>query len=162
MKSKQTQNPCHARSILSSAHGFTVSELVVVMGMGAIMMGMAVSNLKVLENSYTNSLNQAVSIFKLARTRAISTTSAYTVRPQGPFRLVATSGSTCDDLVQVEDSKLQFDFPDTVQMMETAWSVCFSSRGIADNNLVLPIRDETGRERNLQVFLGGASRIEDN
>lgn len=144
--------------LCNSEEGFTLIELCVVLSMTAIIMTIGISNLRTLENTLENAAAQVSSFMKLARSKAISTTSAYTLRPVSPFRIQSLVGSSCGDPAPVADATLVLDLPVGSSLQDTDWSVCFNSRGFPDQSLSIDLTDKDMRLRTVEIFLGGGIR----
>jgi len=137
--------------------GFTIFELVVVLGISAVMMTIGITNLRSLEDPLEVSVMEVQSFFKLTRARAISTTSAFTIVPVSRLRLETRVSETCGEADPDNDETLFLNLPDGTSLESTAWSVCYSSRGIADNNVMANIQDGRGNTKWVEVLLGGAT-----
>ncbi|MDD2941414.1 MAG: prepilin-type N-terminal cleavage/methylation domain-containing protein [bacterium] len=138
--------------------GFTMVELAVVLGLGAILMGAGVSNLHSLSNTLENSASQVASHFKLVRAKAVSNTSAYIVRPASAFRIEVLEADNCSDAAPVKDEAMTLNLPNGAVITDTAWEVCFNSRGLPDRSLAISLLDNDLQTRDVEIFLGGAIR----
>lgn len=145
--------------ILKAQEGFTLIELMVVMSISAILLGYSVLQLQELTRPAESAAAQVGSFFKAARAKALSTTSAYTVRPDSASRLVAESSTTCGATTSI-DQKLVLELPSFVLFTTVGWSVCFDSRGFPDTNLLVAVEDDFGEQHSIEVFLGGGVRVE--
>lgn len=141
-------------------NGFTIIELVVVLSMFSIILGMAIVNLSELVNPVENGAASIMAFMKEARARALSTTSAYTVYPTSTRRVITEYGDTCSDASPVADGSLVIDLPSNVFLSDTTWSVCFDSRGFPDANVTVPVVDIYEGTRTVEIFLGGAVRVQ--
>jgi Tfp pilus assembly protein FimT len=111
-----------------------------------------------MENPLRFSTDQTVSFLKMVRAKAITTTSAYKIRPVSDSELITQYAESCDSNVWKTDTALTFDLPDNrVWFRETNWSLCFSARGLTSENLVIALEDQNYINE-LEVFLGGAVR----
>lgn len=140
--------------------GFTLFELIASLGLFAIMMSIAISNLKDLDDPLQDGAAQVLSFLKKARARAISSTQAYFVSASSSTQIITEAGLNCSDAAPVADPLLVLDLPSSVSMTDTAWSFCFSSRGLADSNISIPLIDTDGYSKTIEVLLGGAARIQ--
>lgn len=141
--------------------GFSLIELVVALAIVSIMLGIAGANLKEMVNPAQNASAEVAAFMKQARARAISTTSAYTVEASSPRQLIAKFGINCSDVNTTNDDTLIVNLPDDVTLTSTTWSICFSSRGLADSNIVVSLEDAYGSAESIEVYLGGAVEIHD-
>lgn len=139
--------------------GFSMIEMLVVFSIVAIMMGIAVTNINALSNNSVTSVNQVMGMLKLARARAIATTSPYIVAPIGRVKIVGKKAATCNDTAPVIDPHVAYDLPSGVTFANSTWSVCYSSRGIASSGVEISITDQKGVTKIVEVMRGGAVRI---
>jgi len=137
--------------------GFTILELLVVLGLIGILTLVAATNLKPLENPVYSSTHNLAAFFKQARARAVSTTSAYEVRPTSTNRIAAFYGQNCSSIEEIE-SQMVLDIPSRVSLLNTDWSVCFTARGLSSNNIEVEITDGE-ITRSVEILLGGMARI---
>lgn len=142
-----------------SAAGFSVLELLVVMGLVTVLGGIAVMNLKELDDPLKNGSEQLAAFFKQARAKSVATTSAYTITPTSGRTFETHYGSSCSDLVTTDDPSLSLELPAGAYVTDTSWTLCYSARGIADGNLTVEVRDLDGEYKTIEVFLGGAARV---
>ena len=142
--------------------GFSMIEILVVLSIAAIMMVMAVTNINALSNPSVTSVNQVMGILKLARARAIATTSPYLVVPVGRIKIVGKRATTCNDSSPTLDPHVSYDLPEGVTFANSLWSVCYSSRGIASTGVDISITDQKGVTKIVEVMRGGAVRIKPN
>lgn len=142
-----------------SRRGFTIPELLVVLFMVSTIAGIAVYNFRTLVNPVQDAAAGMVSHFKVVRARALSSTSALTIRPVGLNQLVVESGVRCDDEDAEVEPQLQFTLPAGARLVDEEWQICFTSRGLASSAIDLDVRDEYGRTRTIEVLLGGSVRI---
>ncbi len=145
---------------ISADAGFTIFELLVTLGLFIILSGIAVSNLKDLDDPLQDGAAQVLSFVKKVRAHAISTTQAYFVSASSTTQIVTQYGTNCNDVAPVDDPLLVLDLPSTVGMTDIVWSFCFNSRGLADSNIVIPLEDSDGYAKTIEVLLGGAARIQ--
>lgn len=147
--------------------GFTTVELLIVIGIIGIVAGIAALNLRPFSNHAENGANAIAAGLKQARARAMSTTSAYRLVYTSPTQLQASYANSCDASNWTAESR--FD----VVVEDSAWyevdgaddptgSVisCFNSRGFAETSRLLRIQDDRGRERTLEIFVGGGVVVE--
>jgi prepilin-type N-terminal cleavage/methylation domain-containing protein len=143
----------------NDSRGFSFIELVVVMALGSILFGMAIANLREYHNAAQSASFQVASLFKRARAQAIATTSAVRVRPTSTTQLVTEAADRCAATTWTEDNTGGLALSGGALMSDTTWSVCFNSRGFADQNVSFNISDAT-RTSSIEVMLGGSVEIE--
>ncbi|MCI5066487.1 prepilin-type N-terminal cleavage/methylation domain-containing protein [bacterium] len=134
--------------------GFTLTELLVALSLAGIMGGVASTNLMELSNPSLSAASEIASYLKRARARALATTSAYTVSASSTDTLQATVGDTCA-AAQTADPSLSLTI-DKASLTNIAWSVCFTSRGFPDGNVVIPVADLYAGSNTVEVMLGGS------
>lgn len=156
MNDRSTQKLRGARA------GFTLLELLMVMLLTGILSYIGVYNLKEMASPIEDASTSTVSFLKVVRARALATTSAYTVYPVTSTRLGARTSARCDDPLgeTTVDPSLQLNFPSGAQLLETAWTACFTARGLAATDQTFLIRDIAGQTRTVEVLLGGSVRIQ--
>lgn len=139
--------------------GFTIIEMLVTLGLMALLSTIAISNYKELENPVADASYQVSRFIRLARSRAISQTIAIVIEPSSTTEIVAFSSDACDgDLTEIND--LSMIFPDGARLSNTEWSTCFNQRGLSDTNLIFQIQDEGGKSRSIEIALGGGVQIQ--
>lgn len=141
-----------------SSRGFSLIEMLVTLMMTAVLGSIAVSNLKVLDNPLQDGAAQTASFFKEVRARAISQTSAFIVAPTSASRLSATFGNTCATATTV-DPTLRLTLPNGTSFTATNWGICFTSRGLVDQDTIISLR-QGANTKNIEVMLGGGVRIQ--
>lgn len=142
--------------------GFSVAELLVVVSLFAIGMATVVTNLRVAENPLHSATNLTESYFKVARAKAISTTSAYLIEQISATELQVRVGTNCDDApVGAVDTELALELPTSTFIFYAGGpiSVCYSARGLADDAFTFFVQDASGGSRSVEVLLGGALRV---
>jgi len=137
----------------------SILELLVVFAIVSILMGSAITNLAEIKDPLKDGISQALGFVKQVRAKALATTSAYTLKASGAERIVTTYGSNCT-ATQTADADLFLDLPNHVSMPDTSWSICFDSRGLASGAETFVLEDADGRNETIEVFLGGAVRIQ--
>jgi Tfp pilus assembly protein FimT len=138
--------------------GFTIVETVVSLGILAVVMGIAVANIKKFDDPLSDASNELVGFFKQARAKAVSNTSAYTVYPISATKLGTKFAAKCTDTTTTTDSVLTLTFPTGAHLNATNWTLCYSARGMPDGNLTVDLRDANNTLKTVQVYLGGGAR----
>jgi len=141
-----------------SNQGFTILELLVVIGLVGIMTLIAAVNLRPLENPVYTATHNLAAFMKQARARAVSTTSAYEVRPTSNRQIAAFFGPNCAS-IDDPDNTMTLEFSPRVSMPDTDWAVCFTARGLSTNNVNIEVSDGQSF-RSVEVLLGGVARIQ--
>ena len=140
--------------------GFTIVELLVVVAIMSTLLGIAALNLRPLSNDLQNDTNLVAGIFKQARVKAVATTSGYRIVKVSGTRLIAEYSNTCSGTSWTEDAKLSVRLEHDVQLQGSDGPVvCFSSRGLADANPTLILKDGEGKTAQVEVFLGGSIEV---
>lgn len=139
---------------------FTLIEALVVLGITGIILAIGAINLRELNNPLQNGASQLEGFFKQARSKAMATTSAYRIHAESPSRLVAEYAANCNAAAWTADPKLTLEFAEGVKVSGTnsPWPVCFTSRGLANKNLIVTLSDANNRTRQVEVMLGGGVR----
>ena len=139
--------------------GYSVIELLTVLGLIAVLSAIAVMNLKEFDDPLQNAIHQLTGFLKQVRAEAISSTSAYTILPSGSARLITKKGKLCSDPSPVFDTRVVLDLPTGAHLADTEWTLCFDSRGLPDANLEIDLSDAAAGLKTIEIMLGGAVRI---
>lgn len=140
--------------------GFSLLELLTVLGLLAIVTGIAASNLKQLENPLADASFQISQFFRLVRSRAIAQTLSIKLEVQDSSNIIASSADSCIDTTWTSISDLSLTLPDGASLTNTSWTACFSQRGLSDSNLIFQVQDQGGQTRTIELALGGGVRIQ--
>ncbi len=143
----------------NNEQGFSITELVVVMSLFTIFTSFAVSNLRALDNPLQDSSSEMLGFFKQVRARAVSTTNAYIVEPAGDGHVVTRYAASCSSTTTTADPQLTVVLPESVALTDISWSVCFNSRGFADDNITVSLQDAYFDSKAVEVYLGGGARL---
>ena len=136
--------------------GFTLIELLIVLGIFGVVMGIAAMNLRPLSGDVQAAANEVAGTFKQARARAMVTTSAHRVVPSAAGdQLTVEFAPTCDANVWTTNDRLTRNLREKVKLTRTDWSVCFDTRGLAQDAPVFGLEGPEGKTINVRVFLGG-------
>jgi len=139
--------------------GASLLELLVVMLLITVATGIAGVYLQPAAAPLDSSAVLLERMFTSARAKATATTSAYRIAPVGPSRIIADYAQSCSDEIWTFDTALELDLPDDVTLQDTSWSVCFSSRGAANANLVVSLQHPYSGLEQVEVYTGGAARV---
>ncbi|MFN8391685.1 MAG: type II secretion system protein [Bdellovibrionota bacterium] len=148
-----------SNGISDDCRGTTLVEMLVVFAIVGILSSSAISNLAQIKNPLKDGISQALGFVKEVRAKALSTTSAYTVRPSTTGRLVTTTGKTCSDAAPAT-AGLSLDLPSGAALTDITWSICFNSRGLTEGASSFSIQNADGETETIEIFLGGAARIQ--
>jgi type IV fimbrial biogenesis protein FimT len=139
--------------------GFTLLEVLMVLSITTVLMGIAVFNFRALENPADNGAALVAGYLRKARAKAMASTSAYTISPSTSTILVATSGTTCNATTQTSDPEMNLELPSGATFAAVGWSLCYGSRGIANNSVDIQVSDAS-TSRVVQAVLGGGVKIQ--
>ena len=140
--------------------GFSLFEVLITLSIFAILLGIGFLNFRPLYSPIDDATNRLESFLKLARAKAMATTSAYRIKIEDN-QVSAKRAKHCGDPdnAWAKDSKLTLALPDNVTVTTPSNKVlCFTSRGYAQTSVTYTIKDNKGKTRNLQVLIGGAVR----
>lgn len=143
---------------LHRQRGFSLLELLVTLGLFMIVSWTTLSNMKALTSPLQDASAQLVSYLKQVRARALSTTFAYTLYPISTTQVGARYGVNCASTTTSSDASLTLKLPAGARLAETDWTVCFTTRGLTDQNVTLQLTDGSSQERDIEVLLGGSVR----
>ncbi len=130
--------------------------MLVVISLIGTMSAIGISNITALNNPLQNGTNELTGFLKQARARAISTTSAYTVRPLNETQIITEVGNSCDDPAPELDATLTYTFPHQVHIPDTSWEICFTSRGLATSSPTIYVYGPNNKVQSISIYLGGA------
>ncbi len=147
--------------------GLSLIELLVTMAVIGAVVGISALNLKPLNNDAQNAAGQVVGFLKLARAKAMSTTSAYRISYDAnrqPVLLYAERAKRCSDSTWTPDPKLQTELPAGVALTIdfrhfNFRPVCFDSRGFTAAYIRVRLQDDRARTREVEVLVGGTARV---
>jgi prepilin-type N-terminal cleavage/methylation domain-containing protein len=157
--------------------GFTLPEVLVTVVILGILTAIAAPTIRFGSNPLKDSSNRIAGSIKLLRAKAMSQTSAYRLHAvpgpvPGTVALKVERAMLCSDTVWTADPA--FATEDTlldrqVQISQVtlnsqskpidSWSICYNSRGLATQNLVLTLRDDHS-DQSITVFPGGAVDVQ--
>ncbi len=141
-----------------SQRGITLPELLVTLAVLGIVAGVIVTNLESMQSPLETGGDLLAGTMMQARARSIGTTAAHRVVPSGNGTLLVETAPSCKDTSWTADPGMQLDLPPGVELLETSWSVCFNSRGLASDNVVLTLQHPEAGQRQLEVLRGGIMR----
>lgn len=139
--------------------GFSAAELLAVLFLLGIVASIAAPMLLRAEAPLESGTVLVQSHFRQVRARAMATTSAYRITRPAPDRLSAEWADRCSALDWTAEPSLDLELPEGVSLVESGFALCFSSRGIAAQNMILTlVHDDYGQQK-IEVLLGGTTRL---
>ena len=138
---------------------YSLIELMVVLGLIGIFSAVAIANLREMQDPVKTGASQLASFMKQTRSRAMSATQAVLIRPQTVNQIIALRADVCSAEHWQIDNRLTLPLPSGVALKEVDWELCFNSRGLPDDNIKIELFDLDGRQRTVEVMLGGAVRV---
>lgn len=164
----------HRQKINRNA-GLSIIEIIVVLALTALLAAIAAPAVTFGSDPLRDSTRRITASFKLARAKAMASTSAVRIRPLSNNEFIMERASRCSDTTwtsisdrvqkdgQLVVEDLSIDTPAQLTDAKengtttTNWSLCFNSRGVADKNLQLTITNtNNSRQQTMEVFSGGA------
>ncbi len=142
----------------SAAAGVGMVELLSVLALVGVSVGMMVAYLKPVEAPLQTGGNSLVALMEQTRARSISTTQAHRVRPLDAETAIVEVADNCSSVAWTLDPAIDLDLPDLVTLTATDWSVCFNSRGLSSENLVITLQHPDRGSRRLELLRGGVLR----
>lgn len=140
--------------------GMSLIELSVVLGLLVVVLGLATISLRSMEAPLVRAGHMLDGIVKQTRSMAMSGTTAQRLRPINGDRLVVEHAPSCSSMAWTLDPRMELELPRGVALSDTAWSVCFDSRGIASDNIMLTLNHEDFASRQFEILKGGLLRWE--
>jgi hypothetical protein len=147
-----------ARVRAGGSAGASLIELVVVSALLGIVLMIAALYLEPLEAPVQTGGELIDALIKQARAKAMAETTVHRIRPLDADSLVVEHASACSSLAWTLEPTMSLDLPRGVSLSATAWSVCFSPRGIASENLVFTLNHPEFPSRQLEILKGGTVR----
>ena len=153
--------PTFAQLGSSGDRGLTLMEIIAVTAIIGVTAAIAGASLSFLDDPLETATNDVTGQFRLARVKAMASTSAYRLVPTSSTQILAQYAPNCDATDWTTDAQLSLDLEDSVGIT-TGWLVCFNSRGTVSTlpNAATPIvLSETANMADtaeIVVFLGGA------
>ena len=139
--------------------GTSLLELLVVLALLGLSVTAISFNLAPLETPLQSGSVLLEGYLRQVRRQAMATTSAYRAVPIGPDRLIAQRGPSCLGTTWTDDPRVQVELPDDVEMTDSTWRVCFSSRGISASNVIVTLTHAEFGQKQVEVMIGGTTRI---
>ncbi len=137
----------------------TLIELLLVLAILALSLGIAVLHLRPMATPLKTGAVLTEGFLRMARLQAMATTSAYRVSPSSSTRLAAETAASCSATTWTSVANMDLELPRGVATSDTSWSVCFSSRGISNNNLTIGLYHTSYGSEQIEVLLGGTTRL---
>jgi len=139
--------------------GFSIPELLITMSLFGLLCGVAVSNLRVLENPLVSSSANLAHYLRLVRVRAVAQTRSIKVHPTSVHHIIAESGASCTGNTFTPISNLTLNLGNDVALSSIDWSVCYTPRGLVNDSAIFQIGSNTGT-RTVEIALGGGVKIQ--
>lgn len=137
----------------------TLIEALVVLALIGIILAVAALTLRPLESPVDTATSLMEGFLRQARLNAIASTKAYRVTPGTSSRLAAASASSCSATTWTSETSMSLTLPSGVTMSPSSWQVCFSSRGVSGNNVIVTLQHPTNGSRRVEVLVGGTTRV---
>jgi Tfp pilus assembly protein FimT len=141
------------------AAGFSVTELLAVVFVIGLTASVGMPMLMRAEAPLDSAATLLQGHLRQVRARAMATTSAYRVTRPAANRLGAETAERCSDSDWTAEAGLDLELPQGVTVVESGWTLCFSSRGVADENMILTLEHFGSGQREIEVLLGGTTRL---
>jgi prepilin-type N-terminal cleavage/methylation domain-containing protein len=144
---------------MRSEQGFTLIELMTTLAVIAILGGAATWNMRQMNDPLLNASFSTEHFLRLARSRAISNTQTVTIAPSSNSRISASQSDSCSGtMTNIPD--LFLDLPSGATLVDTAWSICFTQRGLVDTTAEFQLVDREGSMKTVHVALGGGAKVD--
>ena len=137
----------------------TLVELLVVLALMGIAVAATALYFAPFEAPVESSATQLASFFRMSRARAMATTTAYRVVPDGTDGVRTLTAPTCSATTWTPDAERTLSFADDVTLANTSWMVCFNSRGVSSNNVTVTLQSPDYGSEQVEVLLGGSAGV---
>jgi len=139
--------------------GMTLVELLVALAILGLGLTASTMYLKSTDNPLKTGSVLLEGSLREARLMAIAETAAYRLVPQGTRAVRMEHAGTCGDTTWLDAPVPSVPMPDGVTIVTEGWVVCFNSRGISSDNVVVTLSHEDFGTRQVEVLLGGTTRV---
>jgi len=150
-------------SMMQRDAAFTLLEVILVVAVVGIVLAIGAVGLRNLADPLGSGASRIEGTLKQARSKAMSTTSAYRVSRVGATELRVEYARTCGDTgTWTHDAKLDATLEDGAVLTVPSAAgtiVCFNSRGIADGNPTVTVQGPKGNTADVEVLVGGAVEV---
>ncbi len=144
---------------MSRQAGTSLIETIATLAIIALFLGGTLANLEPAEAPLQTGSMLVEGLILQARSSAMATTSAYRIVPVGAGRLLNEHADRCSDASWTSEPGNALDLPDEVTLSDTDWTVCFGRRGLSTDNLTLTLVHPEYGSRQIEVLLGGTTRV---
>lgn len=138
-------------------------ELLVVVGILGVLMSVALTTFRDLNNDARSSAQQINSALTRARMKAMSSTAAVRVNITGNNLVVDTAKqcteSAATSWTTLPDYRVTLPPRTTVTLAANSPAICFTSRGYAQAQATVNVVDVRNRSASVVVYLGGATKV---
>lgn len=141
--------------------GFTLAELLVALAILSICVGASAIYLKSTDNPLATGSVLLEGAMREARLLAIAETAAYRVTPLGTRTVRLERAASCGDTTWSDAPTPAVAMPEGVTIVTEGWTVCFNSRGISSDNVVIELSHADYGAAKVEVLLGGTTRVLD-
>lgn len=139
--------------------GLTLVELLVALSILGIGLAVSTIYLKSTDNPLKTGSVLLEGALREARLMAIAETAAYRVVPQGTRAVRMEHAADCASGTWSAAATPSVTLPDGVTIQSEGWTVCFNSRGISSDNVVITLTHGGFGTRQVEVLLGGTTRV---
>lgn len=161
MPERDENNCVGRRPDLPNRSGYSLLELLVVLGLISILTGFATAKLTKQNGDLDNAASQTAGFIRQVRARAISTTKAYLVEKADSNHLVAKQSSSCaDDLsVFTVDSYVSLEVHRSVQITSLD-QLCVTPRGLLDEPSTVSLAyKDASHAQSIEIGMAGSMRF---
>ena len=142
-----------------NARGASLIELLVIVTLLGLSVTAVAFYLRPMETPLHSGTVLLEGFLRQVRRQAMATTSAYRAVPLGQDHLIAQRATSCLDTTWTDDPTIDIDLPQGVTMTDSTWRVCFSSRGISANNVIITLNHADFGQKQVEVLIGGTTRV---
>ena len=144
---------------LEGQSGVSLVELLGVLGILGIALGITAVNLRPMAAPLQTGAVLLEGFLRQSRLQAMATTTAYRVSPNGTTKFAAEYAESCSATTWTSAPDLNLELPSGVVASPAKFLVCFSSRGISNQNAVVTLSHPSYGSKQIEVLLGGTTRL---
>lgn len=140
-------------------NGVSLLETLIVLSIVAIILSIGLAiDYRPFQNPLITETSNLESFLKHNRSKAVSSTSAIMILPESFSSLKTIRGISCGSINPDDTTFKKYNLASEVFLGNLDWSTCFTSRGLASENIIIPL-NHNGKTKNIEIMIGGGTRV---